>query len=350
MELVTGPPQLHATDVVAILHASGHAACSNFNLAVNKGVLGTVRASVDINGRATDLVMMHDAQAGCFVFPGGNLRPEPQVLLSLPLNIGRNVMELRVLDNSSGVKIAVFADLWLWQASDRIVVVDVDGTITKSDVRGLVASQLQTTTSFLSNALTAANPWTQEIATALNTDYTHDGVADALTLIAQSDYRILYLTARPITLADQTREFLASVGRSQNSSVLPDGPLITQPHGTMRALQTKRELFKLEVLTQIQELYDSAVDGLHGSPSKSVPVAFAAGFGNHETGFTRLTPTPHTVGPLTLAPLTITPHSSLVASFSPLSLCDRRHGLHHGWNTTFAHFCSGQGIQPQNSR
>jgi len=283
MELVTGPPQLHATDVVAIVHASGHASCSNFNLAVNKGILGTVRASVDINGRATDLVMMHDQQAGCFVFPGGKLRPEPQVLLSLPLLSGCNKMEFRVLDNASGVRIAVFADLWLWQASDRIVVVDVDGTITKSDVRGLVASQLQTTTSFLSNAFTASiNPWTQDIATALNTDYTHDGVADALTHIAQSDYRILYLTARPITLAEQTREFLASVGRSQNSA-LPDGPLITQPHGTIKALQTKHELFKIEVLTQIQELYDSAVDGVHGSPSKSVPVAFVAGFGNHET-------------------------------------------------------------------
>ena len=275
---MTGPPQLHATDVVAVLHGSGHAFCSNFNLAVNKGNLGTVRASVDVNGRATDLVMMHDQQAGCFVFPGGKLLPEPQVLLSLPLARGRNRMEFRVLDNASGDRIRVFADLFLWHASDRVVVVDVDGTITKSDVRGLVASQLQTTTVFLSNALTGS----QDMATALNTDYTHDGVAEALTSIAEADYRILYLTARPITLADQTREFLSSVGRSQNIG-LPEGPLITQPHGTMKALQTKHEAFKTDVLAQIQGLFDGTGNSLQGSPSKSLPIAFVAGFGNHET-------------------------------------------------------------------
>jgi hypothetical protein len=281
MELVTGPPQLHATDVVAILHSSGHASCCNFNLAVNKGNLGTVRASVDINGRATDLVMMHDEQAGRFVFPGGKLQPEPQVLLSLPLARGRNRMEFRVLDNSSGDRIGVVADLWLWDATDRIVVVDVDGTITKSDVRGLVASQLQTTTSFLSNALNASNPWTHDITKGLNTDYTHDGVAEALTCIAESNYQILYLTARPITLADQTREFLASVGRSNNAA-LPEGPLITQPHGTMKALQSKHDGFKIDVLAQIQELF-GAYDDRHASPSKSMPVAFVAGFGNAQT-------------------------------------------------------------------
>jgi hypothetical protein len=37
------------------------------------------------------------------------------------------------------------------------------------------------------------------------------------------------------------------------------------------------------VLSQIQELFYSSADGMHGSPSKSAPVAFAAGFGNHET-------------------------------------------------------------------
>ena len=141
MELVTGAmAQLHATDVVMVLNASGHAGCSNFNLAVNKGALGTVRASIEVNGRATDLVMMHDQQAGCFLFPGGKLVPEPQLLLSLPLARGRNRMEFRVLDSASGDRVGAVADLWLWHAGEKVVVVDVDGTITKSDVRGLVVS------------------------------------------------------------------------------------------------------------------------------------------------------------------------------------------------------------------
>ena len=135
MELVTGMPQMHATDVVAVVQPSGHIACSNFNVVVNKGYLGTVRASVDMNERTTDLILIHDQQAGCFLFPGGKLTPEPQMLSSLPLSIGRNRMEFRVLDNSSGDRICVSADLWLYHSDDRIVVMDVDGTITKSDVR-----------------------------------------------------------------------------------------------------------------------------------------------------------------------------------------------------------------------
>ena len=127
MELVTGAmAQLHATDVVMVLNASGHAGSSNFNLAVNKGALGTVRASIEVNGRATDLVMMHDQQAGCFLFPGGKLVPEPQLLLSLPLARGRNRMEFRVLDSASGDRIGAVADLWLWHAGEKVVVVDVD--------------------------------------------------------------------------------------------------------------------------------------------------------------------------------------------------------------------------------
>jgi phosphatidate phosphatase LPIN len=259
--------ELHATDVVTVVQPSGHVACSSFNVVNNNGVLGAVRASVEINGCATELVMIHDQQAGCFVFPGGSLQPEQHVLLSLPLVRGRNRLEFFIDAGTSAC-----ADLWLWSARDRIVVVDVDGTITKSDVLGLA-------TSFFSNL----NPWTKNVAKTLNKDYTHDGVAEALTFISRCNYQMLYLTARPITLAGQTREFLLSVGKSQNAS-LPEGPIITQPHGTIKSLQVKHEVFKIDVLSKIQELFYSSADSTHGLPStESGPVPFAAGFGNHET-------------------------------------------------------------------
>lgn len=57
VKLVTIDPvksdqHLNATDVVVIPHASGAAAYCNCNIAVNKSILVTVRASIYINGRA----------------------------------------------------------------------------------------------------------------------------------------------------------------------------------------------------------------------------------------------------------------------------------------------------------
>jgi hypothetical protein len=62
----------------------------------------------------------------------------------------------------------------------QVVVVDIDGTITKSDVRGLMATQIKDTAAFLGNALSGANSRASELilSTAQAADYTHEGVAN----------------------------------------------------------------------------------------------------------------------------------------------------------------------------
>ena len=93
--------------------------------------------AISLNGQPTNLTMQL-ANEGTFTFSGGGLCPEAWLLSYLPLKEGRNQLEY-VLDGGGGVS----ADLWLWDATDKVVIFDIDGTITKSDVRGLVANQLQ---------------------------------------------------------------------------------------------------------------------------------------------------------------------------------------------------------------
>eukprot|EP00960_Hanusia_phi_P045873 757468-Hanusia_phi.AAC.2 len=224
--------------------------------------------------------MLNNPQQGCFQFPGGELSPPSDVLSSIPLSKGKNLVEFHLADASSE-PVACSASLWLLDVTDRLVVVDIDGTITRSDVRGLVASQLQGTASFLSNALSASNPWAPDLSAALSADYTHDGVREFLTAVSAAGYLLLFLTARPITLADRTRDFLATAGRAGDST-LPEGPLITQACGTMKALQTKHEVFKVAVLRQIHGLFERREEaGMQTEASKTG--VFVAGFGNHET-------------------------------------------------------------------
>jgi phosphatidate phosphatase LPIN len=70
--------------------------------------------------------------------------------------------------------------VFLWDYTTKIVISDVDGTITKSDVLGHVLPRF-------------------------GNDWSHDGVADLFNKITNRGYQILYLSARAIGQADLTR-------------------------------------------------------------------------------------------------------------------------------------------------
>lgn len=50
-------------------------------------------------------------------------------------------------------------------------------------------------------------------------DWSHPGVAALFSNIRQSDYRILYLTARAIGQADSTRDYLFGLTQNQHSKL-----------------------------------------------------------------------------------------------------------------------------------
>ncbi|QIW97630.1 hypothetical protein AMS68_003148 [Peltaster fructicola] len=172
------------------------------------------------------------------------------------------------------------ATLWYWKHDVPIVISDIDGTITKSDVLGHVLN-------------------------SIGRDWTHLGVAKLYTEIAANGYNFLYLTSRSVGQADTTRTYLDGV--VQDGFKLPRGPVILSPDRTIAALRReiylrKPEIFKMACLRDIMALFagHGGVDdthasveaGLHTSPAVMEQLnvgkgkggsPFYAGFGNRLT-------------------------------------------------------------------
>ncbi|KAK3111196.1 lipin Ned1 [Teratosphaeriaceae sp. CCFEE 6253] len=126
------------------------------------------------------------------------------------------------------------ATLWYWQHSVPIVISDIDGTITKSDVLGHVLN-------------------------SIGRDWTHQGVAKLYTEIAANGYNFLYLTSRSVGQADTTRAYLKGVVQDGGFK-LPPGPVILSPDRTIAALRRevylrKPEIFKMACLRDIMALF-----------------------------------------------------------------------------------------------
>lgn len=100
-------------------------------------------------------------------------------------------------------------NIYKWRYDDKIVISDIDGTITKSDVLG-------------------------HILPIVGKDWAQSGVAQLFTKIQNNGYRLLYLSARAIGQARVTREYLRSI--KQDDLSLPDGPLLLNPTSLMSAL------------------------------------------------------------------------------------------------------------------
>ena len=92
---------------------------------------------------------------------------------------------------------------------EQVVVSDVDGTITKSDVLG-------------------------HVMTAIGRDWSHVGVTKLMEDIRKNGYHVMYLSARSIGQATVTRDFLFNL--DQNGAKLPVGPVIISPDGILPSL------------------------------------------------------------------------------------------------------------------
>ncbi|KAK4626455.1 Nuclear elongation and deformation protein 1 [Fulvia fulva] len=155
------------------------------------------------------------------------LRLTSDQLKSMNLESGANNMAFTV--NRS----TCTATLWYWKHDVPIVISDIDGTITKSDVLG-------------------------HVMTTIGRDWTHQGVAKLYTEIASNGYNFLYLTSRSVGQADMTRGYLKGV--VQEGYKLPPGPVILSPDRMIAALRRevylrKPEIFKMACLRDIMALF-----------------------------------------------------------------------------------------------
>lgn len=177
-----------------------------------------------------------------------SLRLPPETLARLPLKPGVNTVTFTVTTKLQG-RASCQARIFLLRSDARIVISDVDGTITKSDALG-------------------------HLFTMVGKDWTHPDVASLYTRIARNGYTMVYLTSRAIGQAAYTRGYLAGI--IQDRFQLPDGPLIMSPDRLFTALRREvlvgnPEEFKIAALQDIRRLF----------PADSTP--FYAGFGNRIT-------------------------------------------------------------------
>ncbi|CAL9061257.1 unnamed protein product [Musa banksii] len=174
--------------------------------------------------------------------------PTNEQIASLNLKEGQNMIAFSFSTRVLGRQ-QVDAHIYLWRWNARIVISDVDGTITKSDVLG-------------------------QFMPLVGRDWTQSGVAGLFSAIKENGYQLLFLSARAIVQAYLTRSFLLNL--KQDGKALPNGPVVISPDGLFPSLY--REVirrapheFKIACLEDIKALF----------PSDYNP--FYAGFGNRDT-------------------------------------------------------------------
>ncbi|CAG4979331.1 unnamed protein product [Parnassius apollo] len=173
------------------------------------------------------------------------LRLSSEQIKKLNLREGMNEMVFSVTTAYQGTT-RCKCNVFRWRHDDKVVISDIDGTITKSDVLG-------------------------HIFPLVGKDWAQSGVAQLFTKIKNNGYQLLYLSARAIGQARVTREYLRSI--RQGELCLPDGPLLLNPTSLLRAfhrevIEKKPEEFKIQCLADIKALFP------HGSNP------FYAGYGN----------------------------------------------------------------------
>nr|XP_034339517.1 phosphatidate phosphatase LPIN2 isoform X2 [Arvicanthis niloticus] len=174
-----------------------------------------------------------------------SLRLSSDQIAKLKLHDGPNDVVFSITTQYQGT-CRCAGTIYLWNWNDKVIISDIDGTITKSDALGQILPQL-------------------------GKDWTHQGIARLYHSINENGYKFLYCSARAIGMADMTRGYLHWV--NDKGTILPRGPLMLSPSSLFSAfhrevIEKKPEKFKIECLTDIKNLF---------APSRQ---PFYAAFGN----------------------------------------------------------------------
>ncbi|XP_061731401.1 zgc:123305 isoform X1 [Nerophis ophidion] len=162
-----------------------------------------------------------------------SLRLTSEQIENLNLRDGANKVIFSVTTQYQGT-CRCEASIYLWNWDDRIIISDIDGTITKSDALGHILPQF-------------------------GKDWTHKGIAKLYHKIHQNGYKFLYCSARAIGMAAITKDYLQWV--NDKGTVLPKGPVLLAPSSLFSALhreviEKKPEVFKIACLGDIRDLFN----------------------------------------------------------------------------------------------
>jgi phosphatidate phosphatase PAH1 len=139
------------------------------------------------------------------------------------LKSGRNLIRYTLV-SENGVAIAsTEANIYLWSALDSVIVSDIDGTVTKDNVGGVVDTLVQEKFAHIHSGICK---FYQQLTTI-------SPVEDMNVLNSSDDgkgqVRFMYLSSRPISIVNQTRKLLVSVSQICDANEchnLPPGPVM----------------------------------------------------------------------------------------------------------------------------
>eukprot|EP01125_Pyxidicula_operculata_P008116 TRINITY_DN2750_c0_g1_i12.p1 TRINITY_DN2750_c0_g1~~TRINITY_DN2750_c0_g1_i12.p1 ORF type:complete len:883 (+),score=223.06 TRINITY_DN2750_c0_g1_i12:54-2702(+) len=180
----------------------------------------------------------------------GSSKPTSQQIEQMNLLPGANTVIFTVKSALQGERYLT-STIYLWDKDDKIVISDIDGTITKSDVMG-------------------------QILPIFGRDWSHDGVVQLYNNVVNNGYRIVYLTARAIGQAGVTKSYLMSLTQNGDGKrmQLPDGPLMMSPDRILysinrEVIQRTPEKFKVACLEDIRAVFILGEDGQVDKPGCS---------------------------------------------------------------------------------
>ncbi|GLI58652.1 hypothetical protein VaNZ11_000393 [Volvox africanus] len=221
----------------------GSIAATAIAAATDQPTCGQPPAGASSGGGVATVSREISRSQGYNVMTKKSLTPTAEQLAVLPLKHGQNTITYKV--GASELRAYVYFLPW----RTRIVISDIDGTITKSDVLG-------------------------HLLPAMGLDWSHPGIAKLLTNIRQNNYLIMYLSSRSIGQANITRDFINTLVQGEHR--MPLGPVIISPHGLLPSLYREMILrrpheFKIATLQDIRALFPADWNPFYG------------GFGNRDT-------------------------------------------------------------------
>ena len=164
-------------------------------------------------------------------------------------------MQNMALDGERNDGLLVVADLnielkfqiFVFNQNDRLVVTDIDGTITTSDVGGFLGG-------------------------SIGVGVEQPRVVEFFDKVDFNGYKVLYLTARPMAFDGLTREYLFETLQDVDGNPpdffrysLPKGPLFMSPISAEKAISADAEIMKLSTLTSIINLFDLKEGVIYGA-------------------------------------------------------------------------------------
>jgi phosphatidate phosphatase LPIN len=117
-----------------------------------------------------------------------NFKPSQNDIKLMNLKEGHN--EAKFLLKTLLISHYVTISVYVWDVNSKIIISDIDGTITKSDVLG-------------------------QILPFIGVEWAHEGVTQMMSAINSNNYKIIYLTARPLFEYSITKKYITTLEQSK---------------------------------------------------------------------------------------------------------------------------------------